>query len=76
MPKKHKRLQDLLCFDVDALQTLLRCILSQWNFCPDGFFLSYSSAISAQNRMAKSETEEMIEIEIDEREKQACLEEG
>jgi len=26
--------------------------------------------------MAKSEAEEMIEIEIDEREKQACLEEG
>lgn len=40
------------------------------------FFLSYSLAVSAQNRMAKSETEEMIEIEIDEREKQACLEEG
>lgn len=28
------------------------------------------------SRMSKSETEEMIEIEIDEREKQACLEEG
>lgn len=26
--------------------------------------------------MAKNEAEEMIEIEIDEREKQACLEEG
>lgn len=37
--KKHKRLQDLLCFDIDALQTLLRCILSQWNFCPDVFFI-------------------------------------
>lgn len=33
-------------------------------------------AFSSPNRMSKSEPEEMIEIEIDEREKQACLEEG
>uniref|UniRef100_A0A1A8MS62 GA-binding protein alpha chain n=2 Tax=Nothobranchius pienaari TaxID=704102 RepID=A0A1A8MS62_9TELE len=30
----------------------------------------------SSNRMAKSESEEMIEIEIDEQEKQACMEEG
>lgn len=38
--------------------------------------LSCSLAPAEWNRMAKSEPEEMIEIEIDEREKQACLEEG
>ncbi|XP_056281652.1 GA-binding protein alpha chain isoform X2 [Pseudoliparis swirei] len=32
--------------------------------------------LSTSNRMSKSEPEEMIEIEIDEQEKQACLDEG
>lgn len=35
-----------------------------------------SKLTSAGTRMSKTDTEEMIEIEIDEREKQACLEEG
>lgn len=35
-----------------------------------------SKPLSASTRMSKTDAEEMIEIEIDEREKQACLEEG
>lgn len=57
-----------------VFQALPRCNLSWPNL--SWCLVSCSSAISALNRMAKSETEEMIEIEIDEREKQACLEEG
>lgn len=60
---------------------LLGSSLCRDAFCPDQTcvpmsLVSCSSAISAVNRMAKSETEEMIEIEIDERDKQTCLEEG
>lgn len=49
---------------------------------PENLFLTAraplisSKSTSAWTRMSKTDTEEMIEIEIDEREKQACLEEG